>query len=65
MFSDTVFSKTVLFGGFAFLILGMYLLVVVVSMWKDCGFESARWMIVADVFAFSISILFWLFWFFG
>lgn len=64
MFSDTVFSKAVLFGGFTFFILGMYLLVVVVSKLKDCGFESARWMIVADVFAFSISFLFWLFWFF-
>lgn len=65
MFSDTVFSKAVLLGGFAFLILGFYLLVMVVSVWRDYGFERARWFIVADIFAFSISILFWLFWFFA
>lgn len=65
MFSDTVFSKAVLLGGFAFLILGVYLLVLVVSVWRERGFERARWFIAADIVAFSISILFWLFWFFA
>jgi uncharacterized membrane-anchored protein len=64
MSNNVVFEGMALVAAFFFLFLGMYLLVYFVSVWKERGMDAARWMIVSDVLAFALSILFWLFWFF-
>lgn len=64
MGGNTPFGNEMLFAALFFAILGIYILTVAVSFWKEGGMEAARWVVVSDVFAFALSMLFWLFWFF-
>lgn len=59
-----VFENMVLVGAFGFLLLGLFILICAASVWKERGMKAARWIVVSDVFAFGLSMLFWLFWFF-
>jgi hypothetical protein len=64
MNNNAVFEGMVLLAAFGFSILGLFVLIYAVSAWKERGMDAARWILVSDIFAFALSVLFWLFWFF-